>query len=206
MYVIAAVSDVSYLSEPKYWDEFYTKNQSSFEWLVAYDHIQDHLEHILQPKDKYKLLMDLGCSSSTLGSNIMKSLLPRTQGLFYDISHHSLNIQKMIHEKFKLRHCCYVQGDVTHLPFRSDSFDLIIDKGTMDFLFKANEKREVVSIDMLHQILTVLSPSGLYLQISDEDPDTRLDFFIKNCKNVKVNFKTLDIGNREIFLYTLYKY
>ena len=53
----------------------------------------------------------------------------------------------------------------------------------------------------------ILVPGGLYLQVTDEDPDVRIPFLqqeLPSC-NANVSFKTVDLNRREYFIYIIKK-
>ena len=53
----------------------------------------------------------------------------------------------------------------------------------------------------------ILIPDGLYLQVTDEDPDVRVPFLqqeLPSC-NSDVSFKTVELNQREYFIYFIKK-
>ena len=193
------------MSDAKYWDDFYSTNTGTFEWLLSYKDIKNNLEHLFESKNKLLTFLDLGCGSSNLLSDILQTL-PYAHGVFFDISHGSLIAQQSNNNVRKESNSChYVQGSVLHLPFQENTFDFVIDKGTMDSLLKAKDNGKVSSRVMLQQVHSVLRPGGLCLQISDEDPEIRMDLIINNWEHGAVNFKEISVNQREIFLYLLHK-
>jgi ubiquinone/menaquinone biosynthesis C-methylase UbiE len=81
----------------------------------------------------------------------------------------------------------YQCADVLALPFSDDSFDVILDKGTIDavaFQLKGNIKL------MLSELDRVLAPGGRIVQISDDAPECRREL-VRDCLHYSVQYSCL---------------
>ena len=70
----------------------------------------------------------------------------------------------------------FIQANATKTPFRKGSFDLVLDKGTTDSVLKFEDRRKAFTMAKMiqNESLRILSTSGVYIQITDEDPDMRI--------------------------------
>lgn len=112
-----------------YWDERYAKEDpsTSFDWFRTFADVADEM-HALIP-DKSSRIVMLGCGNSTL-----------SQDMYDDGYHQIVNIDysKICVDKMAAMHhearpeMTWLEGDVRNLQFGPDSFDVAIDKGTMD--------------------------------------------------------------------------
>ena len=102
-----------------------------------------------------------------------------------------------------------VCADVTNIPYKNDTFHLITDKGTMDSLMKDREKGVQNSQEMLSEIERTLCKGGTFLQVTDEDPDSRMLYLETNgSKTINWQFSILadtEQDNKEIFIYSFTK-
>ena len=115
--------------------------------------------------------MIIGSGLSDLGAFIYQ------QGYHYitniDVSQIAVNFMKEKHHK--MEEMDYVQMDITNdqTQIAADSFNCIIDKGTLDSIVCSdNEQRKVES--MCANIFKFLSPGGTFICVSRGSPDTRL--------------------------------
>jgi len=67
--------------------------------------------------------------------------------------------------------------DVRDLKFKSNTFDVIIDKSTLDTIF-CYDKCELSLFLMLKEAQRVLKTGGLYIIISHSAPENRLNYFV----------------------------
>ena len=101
----------------------------------------------------------------------------------------------------------FLAADVTDLPFVSGMFDVVFDKGTMDSLLKGN-RGETHGANMVAEAMRVLRPGGLMIQITDEDPELRVDLLESIAKdtnlNLRISFRSLDSDTASGFSYFIY--
>lgn len=65
--------------------------------------------------------------------------------------------------------------DVKDLHFEADSFDSVIDKGTLDCLL-CGERSSIMMNRALTQISKVLKPGGAFALVTYGDPESRMRF------------------------------
>ncbi len=99
----------------------------------------------------------------------------------------------------------YVQMDITsdQTQIAADSFNCIIDKGTLDSIVcSENDQRKVES--MCANIYKFLSPGGCFICVSRGSPDTRLVYLqdqgLKwSIETIKVSKQPFNGSQKEIF-------
>ena len=76
----------------------------------------------------------------------------------------------------------FVHGNATKMPFKTDMFDVVIDKGTTDSVLKFEDRTQayLMARKIQNEALRITSRSGVYIQITDEDPELRLDLLRDN--------------------------
>jgi SAM-dependent methyltransferase len=205
------------MSRKEYWEIFYKKhNLKAFEWLIDYkDLVADNQNSSIEftiSKTRPNLLLDAGCGTSLFGANIAKSIRSPVFLFNADFSHEALSILKAKHESFVVKGenspsvIDYIQCDCKHLPFRSEIFDLIIDKGYLDSVLKSSNSKAAVSnaLSSLGNLIDKMDrkTGAVMMQITDEAPELRMNLFDHfDQKTVKFShsFKEIDLGNDQIY-------
>ncbi|XP_043931570.1 citrate synthase-lysine N-methyltransferase CSKMT, mitochondrial isoform X2 [Protopterus annectens] len=166
------------------WDRFYTENQAErfkhFDWFFGYDVVSEFLLPFIRGKHSFSVL-DVGCGTSDVGPGLYKHSATPVHVFCVDFScvavehmrHQFLNLPKPKNCRSELH---FMESDATELKeFQSQSFNLVLDKGTSDALLRASDGAKKAS-KVLLECLRVLKPHGNILQFSDEDPDARIPF------------------------------
>ena len=111
----------------EYWDERFSV-EDNFEWCKSYSDFK-HLIHEHMPKKNERILM-LGCGNSSL-----------SEEMYYDGYTNIVNIDysPIIIEKMRRKHkhlvgMQYMLMDITRMTFDKNSFDVVMEKGTLDAL------------------------------------------------------------------------
>ncbi|KAI0730707.1 S-adenosyl-L-methionine-dependent methyltransferase [Earliella scabrosa] len=118
----------------EYWDQRYTQESedTSFDWFKSYSDIADIIREIIP--DKSSRILMLGCGNSTLSRDMYDDGYKNIINTDYS----GILIEKM---RRKHEHSAPEMGwhemDIRDLKFDSDSFDVAIDKGTMDAMMTA---------------------------------------------------------------------
>ncbi|KAF8825847.1 hypothetical protein HHX47_DHR6000712 [Lentinula edodes] len=118
----------------QYWNQRYAReaDDASFDWFKSYSEISDIFRSLI-PDKRSRILM-LGCGNSKLSEDM------------YDDGYHNIvntDYSSIIVEKMKQRHrdarpqMEWHEMDVRDLKFDDSSFDVAIDKGTMDAMMTA---------------------------------------------------------------------
>jgi ubiquinone/menaquinone biosynthesis C-methylase UbiE len=85
----------------------------------------------------------------------------------------------------------YVVMDVQHLDFEDESFDIVIDKSTMDCIFCCDNSDDMVK-SMLSESFRVLKPKGLHLCLSLHNTDKVMPYLSLNQKWSIIHFSLLN--------------
>lgn len=184
-----------------YWDQRYSQEsvEDSFDWFKSYSDLADII-HELIPDKSSKILM-LGCGNSKL-----------SEDMWEDGYHNIVNTDysKTVIEQMRRRHEVrpemeWHEMDVRELKFDDSSFDVAIDKGTMDAMMTSKDVWEPppqVIDDCTKEVdetLRVLrKPSGLFIYLTFGQPHFRRRFLTRPGTTLEIK----ELG--EAFHYYLY--
>ncbi|XP_028549106.1 EEF1A lysine methyltransferase 4-like [Dendrobium catenatum] len=111
--------------DPRYWDERFLAEEH-YEWLKEYSYFQ----HLIRPyiSTNYSIL-ELGCGNSRLSERL------HGEGVMditcIDISAIAVERMRQRLKEKGLLGIQVVEADMHDLPFESESFDIVVEKGTM---------------------------------------------------------------------------
>ncbi|KAF9158423.1 hypothetical protein DFQ26_007655 [Actinomortierella ambigua] len=173
----------------EYWDERYTQEES-FDWFKTYADLQPLLsQHI---PDKNSRILMLGCGNSTLSEDMYDDGYKNIVNIDYS----KVVIEKMAQKCADRVGMDWVEMDIRDLKFGSDSFDVVIDKGTMDALMCDrgdvwNPDEELIKTVAMEvdEVVRVLKTGGRFLYITFGQPHFRKRHLERPCW--KVNISTL---------------
>ncbi|XP_059497507.1 citrate synthase-lysine N-methyltransferase CSKMT, mitochondrial isoform X2 [Stegostoma tigrinum] len=184
------------------WDTIYQKSQGQpfqyFDWFLGYSSLKGLLLQLLRDmKSEASLkLLDIGCGTSELGPRLYCECPFPLHVYCVDFSPIALAIMRAQTSQLpqpvsSASQLHFVQTDIRDLSgFQQQSFNLILDKGTLDALLQANDGGETACC-ALTESLRMLSPGGLMLQVSDEDPDVRI-VWLESLRLVTVTVLQVD--------------
>lgn len=217
------------LSRREYWQVKYKEQTETFDWFVSDDAIPGLACHCLfnvaAKKDFSKTpdamhariepvnVLDLGCGQSVLPLRFYE-WTPFPVGVHcLDYVEEAVDFQlQTLKATWPGHRQSYVSGvcaSVCSLPYKSNLFHVVTDKGTMDALLKDPVSGSTKAKEMLSEVERVLRKDGLFMQITDEDPDSRMYFLETHSPSTcQWRFSILTDSNqcdREIFAYTFCK-
>ncbi|RUS91398.1 hypothetical protein EGW08_000828 [Elysia chlorotica] len=189
------------LSKFSYWKNRYKyRNKDVFEWFLEPGEIVEPIlnniahiqaQHSVGKTNSFLRYIDIGCGLSDLSLHVLIHCPRPLSAAMVDFVSEALQYQNKRMQEYQqmvqlnsestLHLIC---ADVLCLPFRAGEFDVAIDKGTMDALLKDKGQGHFKSGLLMAEVTRLLSPGGRYLQISDEDPDSRL-LFLESISNTK---------------------
>ncbi|OWF49418.1 methyltransferase-like protein 12, mitochondrial [Mizuhopecten yessoensis] len=205
------------LSEKSYWTTRYeTPRVRAVDWLAPADVIADHVVSKIETLSTGRSgslvrLLDVGCGTSHVPLHLLQSLPYPLQLVCLDYVPGAARWQSDVLAKSslynKLSTYTCITGDVRALPFRNDTFHVILDKGTLDSLLK-DRRRALQSCDMMIiECLRILRTGGVLLQITDEDPDLRIrlleEVFSRIQVSAHVSYSQVETHGYECFMYAL---
>ena len=182
LYLTMNREDLKELSYAHYWDERYTKERTepheddsdSYEWFRTFAKLRPFLEkHLPKPLDlTFPRILHLGNGTSTLPADL------------FSFGYHnqvSIDFSAIAVDTMRSRHADlgssleWLVRDVRNMQFSNQSFDVAIDKGTLDAMLHGSlwdpedEVRENVSA-YVNEVARVLKPGGKWLYVSYRQP------------------------------------
>ncbi|KMZ62419.1 Methyltransferase-like protein [Zostera marina] len=170
--------------EPSYWNDRYRQDPRPFEWYQKYNALSPILNIYFKRFDR---LLVVGCGNSVFGENMV------ADG-YQDI--YNIDISSVVIEAMKKKYSIepaqkFVQMDVRDMSsFRDDSFDGVIDKGTLDSIMCGSNAKENAK-KMLKEVGRILKDSGVYILITYGDPTSRF-YLLKEQKSWNINLHVIE--------------
>ncbi|KAK5111351.1 hypothetical protein LTR62_005191 [Meristemomyces frigidus] len=160
------------LAHPEYWDKRYSGDDDDakvYDWLRRFHTIKPFLlKHLPAPESNNAKILHLGSGNSTLPADLLQ--LNYTNQTAVDFSDVVIAAMQKQHPAVT-----WLAMDIRSLSFPRSSFDICIDKATLDAMLygslwdppedvKANVKAYV------DEVVRVLRPGGLWLYITWRQP------------------------------------
>ncbi|XP_026456164.1 EEF1A lysine methyltransferase 4 isoform X2 [Papaver somniferum] len=195
-------SNVSSYLDPLYWDKRFS-SEEHYEWLKDYSHFRHLIQLYIKPISPTSVL-ELGCGNSQLGEELHRDGI--TGLTCIDLSAVAVdNMQKRLLSK-GIKDIQVLVADMLDLPFEKESFDVVIEKGTMDVVFVDsgdpwNPRPETVkkAMAMLQGVHRVLKPDGVFVSISFGQPHFRRPLFEAPEFSWSIEWKTFGDGFHYFF-------
>ncbi|KAM4695139.1 EEF1A lysine methyltransferase 4 [Discoglossus pictus] len=190
-----------------YWDARYREEQSltgGHEWFGSYGDFSSLVQRELRPGTRGLVL---GCGTSSLSVDLHEEgVCPITS-----IDYSPVCIEEMAQRHADRTGMSWQVMDARQLQFPDSSFDLVIEKGTLDAMMVEEKDPWRVSqetVTMVDQVLSevsrVLSPSGIFISITFAQPHFRTRHYAQPTYGWSVSCDTY--GNDfHYFLYSMRK-
>ncbi|KAB1283293.1 EEF1A lysine methyltransferase 4 [Camelus dromedarius] len=138
--------------EVQYWDQRYrcAADSAPYEWFGDFSSFRDLLEPELLPEDR---ILVLGCGSSALSYELFLAGFPDVTSVDYS----SVVVAAMRARYAHVPKLRWETMDVRALDFPSGSFDVVLEKGTLDALLTGEQDPWTVSSEGVHTVDQVLS-------------------------------------------------
>jgi ubiquinone/menaquinone biosynthesis C-methylase UbiE len=154
--------------EKKYWEERYESQKGkTFDWLEDYESIKPILDN-LGIKKEYRIL-NVGCGNSEFSEKMYDEGFTHNYNI--DICQNVIDFMNTRNKGKKGLH--FDVMDVCEMAYKDETFDLIIDKSTIDALLCSDHSFMIVA-KMLKEISRVLKTGGYYVIISYGQPENRM--------------------------------
>jgi len=166
--------DNSVYKTREYWEERYAKDKGIYEWFKGYEHVRNIVNNHTKEAD---LILNVGCGNSEFSVRMYEDGYQSITNI--DFSDTVIN--DMTH-KFSSSHpnMSWKCMDALCMDFANQSFDVVIEKGTIDALLCAQSSAWTVPDDiakdvhrMCSEISRVLKPNGVFISITFAQPHFR---------------------------------
>jgi ubiquinone/menaquinone biosynthesis C-methylase UbiE len=163
-------------AKKEYWNERFNNTDSNFDWYADWEQLSKYFIPILIPDSK---ILMVGCGNSKMSNQMFLSNYKHITNI--DIS--DIVIQKM---KAQYPEMEWIEMDATKMAFEDNSFDCVIDKGTLDAIMCGNDP--LPPANLIKEMFRVTKKGGNFCIITHGEPETRLKYFEK-FKNEKSDFE-----------------
>lgn len=160
----------------EYWDQRYSREEQ-YDWLGDYKHFGRALDTILQKHHQSDSILHLGCGNSSLSSDLQKAGWRHVTNI--DIS--TVVLHNMKQQQQQQQHHTFLAVDMTNMPFRDHSFDIVIEKATLDSLLVTSKSPWDLTTpecqlvrQSLGEIKRVLRRGGTFVSITFSQPHFRV--------------------------------
>ena len=178
---------VNTYSNKDYWNQRFEKTES-FDWYVGWSELKNILTPIM---DETSNILMVGCGNSKVSENIYIEGYCNITNI--DIS--DVVIEKMKTNNVDKKNMKYIEMDATNMNFDKESFQVTIDKGTLDALNCSDN--DSMSVDLIREMFRVTSVKGYCVIITHSGPDLRLPLIMKSlvlgsyeleCQKIELSF------------------
>lgn len=171
----------------KYWEERYkSAEDSTFDWLENYSSLKDIISTLNIPKETGQIL-NLGCGNSEFSENMYCDGYKNIKNI--DISH---NVIKAMKERNKDKvGMMYEVMDVRDLKYEDNTFDLAVDKSTIDALLCGDDAFINVA-KMIKEVQRVLKVGGYYMIVSYGTPEYRMLHLNRKFEKFKIEILRIE--------------
>lgn len=150
-----------------YWDARYVQEGGSFDWYQRYSALRPFVRKYIPTSSR---VLMVGCGNAVMSEDMVKD----GYGEIMNIDISSVAIDMMRRKYEHIPQLKYMQMDVKDMSFFPDeSFDSVIDKGTLDSLMCGSDA-PISAAQMLGEVSRLLKPGGIYMLITYGDPTVRM--------------------------------
>ncbi|XP_015580121.1 EEF1A lysine methyltransferase 4 isoform X2 [Ricinus communis] len=162
-----------------YWDARYVQEGGSFDWYQRYSSLRPFVRRYIPLSSR---VLMVGCGNALMSEDMVKDGYEDIMNI--DISSVAIDMMRKKYEYFpQLK---YMQLDVRDMSFFPDeSFNGVIDKGTLDSLMCGNDA-PISAAQMLGEVSRLLKPGGIYMLITYGDPTVRMLHLSRPVYNWKI--------------------
>jgi ubiquinone/menaquinone biosynthesis C-methylase UbiE len=173
--------------DKSYWEERYKSSENTtFDWLENYSTLKDIISSLKINKETGQVL-NLGCGNSEFAENMYGDGYKNIKNI--DISH---NVIKSMSERNKgMEGLTYEVMDVRELKYDDNSFDLAVDKSTIDALL-CGEDAFINVAKMIKEVQRVLKVGGYYMIVSYGSPEYRVLHLNRKFEKFKIEILKIE--------------
>lgn len=160
--------DTKEFSDPAYWKEFFAKRKSPFEWYGDWEQVGEVIERYLRPADR---ILQIGCGNSTLADKLWDCGFRQVTSIDTDAGVIRDQSARNAKHRPELQ---FLVADATKMPFESSSYNVLLDKGTLDALYpttsnvdsESHKSQMSTVFGMFAEVDRILATSGRYIIVS----------------------------------------
>ncbi|XP_070830655.1 EEF1A lysine methyltransferase 4 [Chaetodon trifascialis] len=186
-----------------YWDERY-KTEQSYDWLGCFSKFQHLLEEHIKKEDS---ILILGCGNSSMSADMYSAGYRSIANIDYS----SVCISTMSERHSDCPGMTWHEMDIRQLSFPDASFDVILEKATLDAIMveeKSPWEMSPQTACFIHKTLTEISrclkPGGRFVSITFASPFIRKRLYA--CTEYNWSIKKYSYGEGfEYFVYVMTK-
>lgn len=161
----------SRFSKAEYWEERYKKTTTEFDWFGTWNsdtavRIKPEVEPFLP--SQVNSILNIGCGNSRLGEELNRDGYKGIMNI--DISQSA--VDKMSQKFAGNPELSFMQMDITNMTFADASFNVVMDKGTLDALYTGLPDGVKLAVAHIYRMLT---PGGVFVSMSFGSPVNRRD-------------------------------
>ena len=154
--------------DKNYWGERYDEQSgTTFDWLEDYESIKPIIDNLGVKKESR--ILNVGCGNSEFSEKMFDEGYNHNYNI--DICQNVIDFMKSRNKDRKGLH--FDVMDVCDMAYKDETFDLVIDKSTIDALLCGDHSFMIVA-KMLKEISRVLKTGGYYIIISYGKPENRM--------------------------------
>ncbi|KAI5940357.1 endothelin-converting enzyme 2 isoform X6 [Manis javanica] len=182
--------------EVQYWDQRYLDAADSdpYEWFGDFSSFRALLEPELRPEDR---ILVLGCGNSALSYELFLGGFPDVTSVDYS----SVVVAAMRTRYAHVPKLRWETMDVRALDFPSGSFNVVLEKGTLDALLAGEQDPWTVSSEGIHTVNQVLSEvsrvlvtGGRFISLTSAAPHFRTRHYAQACYGWSLRHATYGSG------------
>ncbi|XP_052170939.1 uncharacterized protein LOC127787114 isoform X2 [Diospyros lotus] len=179
-----------------YWDARYIQDAGSlYDWYQRYAALRPFVRKYIPTSSR---VLMVGCGNAVMSEDMIKDGYEDIMNI--DISLVAIDLMRRKYEH--VPQLKYMQMDVRDMSFFPDeSFDGVIDKGTLDSLM-CGVDAPISAAQMLGEVCRLLKPGGIYLLITYGDPKVRIPHLSRPIYNWKIELYIIrqDFRDRPVLL------
>lgn len=179
----------------EYWSKRYTTDfPEPFDWLVAWKDLKEVVDAVVP--NKASRILILGCGNAPFSPEMWEAGYQNLVNI--DLCEEVIDLQQQRHPQL-----VWKVMDARDLQFSDESFDVVVDKSTIDTLMCFNDGKKCVH-QMLLESRRVLRPGGRYICISLHSEEEVLEFVtaqdwgIRHCSIRNPKFEELPSSTRAV--------
>ena len=155
----------------EYWEERYTRDTEAFDWYQRWTGLKDIFVQYISPNQQ---ILHVGCGNSKLSEEMLEDGFLNSVNI--DISQVVIKaMQEKYRDKSSMR---FMHMDAKKLEFEEQTFDAIIDKGTLDSVL-CGENSTAFTQKVISEANRVLAPGGVYIVVTYGQPPHRYPYLDK---------------------------